>query len=177
MTLARGGRNLDAAVLPALAGASVDFAAAVLRVAANQLRVSLQESFAAHQLVPLPGAREVVEMLSARSRLAVATNAPSDVVSVALDRVDLLHKFDLIVSAESQPRAKPAPDVYEAVCQLLNTAPRHAVAFEDSPIGVRAARSAGLTVVYVTSDGRPADADLKVVTLDDPRLLDFLSTN
>jgi len=52
--------------------------------------------------------------------------------------------------------------------------PSRSVAFEDSPIGVRAARDAGLAVVYVPSDGQPADADIELTGLDDPRLLVFL---
>ena len=46
-------------------------------------------------------------------------------------------------------RAKPAPDLYLAVCRALGAAPSATVAVEDSPHGIRAARSAGLWCVAV----------------------------
>ena len=95
-------------------------------------------------------------------------------VSSVLREVGLIDEFDVILSAETQRQGKPAPDVYRAVCSQLKVDPSQAVAFEDSPIGVLAARRAGLTVVYVPSDGQHADADFHANGLDDPRLLRFL---
>ncbi len=44
---------------------------------------------------------------------------------------------------------KPAPDIYLAACEALGVAPRDALALEDSPAGVLAAREAGLHVIAV----------------------------
>jgi HAD superfamily hydrolase (TIGR01509 family) len=172
--LALSGRRLDPALTKTLAGASISTAATRLDVAADDLRSLLVASFAEQRLLPLPGATELVRRLRRRALLAVATNAPRSLVSAALQQVGLLDSFDLILSAETQPREKPAPDVYCAACAELGIDPADAIAFEDSPTGVLAARCAGLVVVYVPSDGQEADADLQVGRLDDPRLLTFL---
>jgi beta-phosphoglucomutase-like phosphatase (HAD superfamily) len=80
----------------------------------------------------------------------------------------------LVVSAETL-RDKPAPDVYLAACQALSVTPDEAVALEDSPVGLAAARMAGLTTVYVPSDPESqADADLLVANLADPRVLELV---
>jgi HAD superfamily hydrolase (TIGR01509 family) len=175
-TLAHDGRVLEPDVLPALAGASVARAAAQLEVPADELRRRLFGAFREERHAVLRGARELVEKLRRRSLLAVATNAPADLVQETLADVGLIDSFELIVSAETLPhREKPAPDVYIQACVELRVAPDHAIAFEDSPIGALAARRAGLVVVYVPSNGQVSDdADLRVDHLDDPRLLDFL---
>ena len=46
-------------------------------------------------------------------------------------------------------RAKPAPDLYLAALDALETQPGDAVALEDSPHGVTAAKSAGIYCVAV----------------------------
>jgi HAD superfamily hydrolase (TIGR01509 family) len=77
-------------------------------------------------------------------------------------------RFDVIVSGE-EARAKPAPDLYLLACARLGVEPQTAVALEDSPTGVRAARAAGLTCIGVPSDPRhPLDeADHVVASLLD----------
>ena len=40
-----------------------------------------------------------------------------------------------------------------AACAALGVEPAHAIAFEDSPLGVRAARDAGMTVVGIPEHG------------------------
>jgi HAD superfamily hydrolase (TIGR01509 family) len=135
-TLAHDGRVLEPDVLPALAGASVARAAAQLEVPADELRRRLFGAFREERHAVLRGARELVEKLRRRSLLAVAMNAPADLVQETLADVGLIDSFELIVSAETLPhREKPAPDVYIQACVELDVAPDHAIAFEDSPIG------------------------------------------
>ncbi len=62
--------------------------------------------------------------------------------------------------------AKPAPDVYLAACTALGAHPSAAVALEDSPTGVAAARAAGMHVIGVPSTpGVPLDAHRIVASL------------
>ncbi len=165
---------LDADLTARLAGASVARAAGILDVPPAVLRTNLRAAFEAARLEPLPGAREVVAHLRGRLPLAVATNGPEDVVGAALHRLELLDSFAVVLSAESQPAEKPAPDVYRAACARLGADPSRSIAFEDSPVGALAARRAGLALVYVSSSGELDDAELQVATLDDPRVLAFL---
>jgi HAD superfamily hydrolase (TIGR01509 family) len=172
--LARAGRQLDPASAQQLTGASAEAAAAHLHIAVTDLRDSLHEAFRDSAISLLPGARSLVTLLAERMPLAVATNAPGDLVERTLYRADLLHHFKIVLSGEPPRRAKPAPDVYTAACQALGVQPGQVIAFEDSPVGVLAARRAGLTVVHVSPHHQPADADLHVPHLDHPRLLGLL---
>jgi HAD superfamily hydrolase (TIGR01509 family) len=53
-------------------------------------------------------------------------------------------RFAAVVCAEDAPLKKPHPQAYRRVLQRLGLAPAEAFALEDSPNGLRAARSAGV---------------------------------
>jgi beta-phosphoglucomutase-like phosphatase (HAD superfamily) len=76
--------------------------------------------------------------------------------------------------------AKPAPDTYRAACAALAVEPRAAIALEDSPHGVAAAKAAGLWCVAVphaiTELLDLSEADLVVRSLADVSLRDVLRT-
>jgi HAD superfamily hydrolase (TIGR01509 family) len=84
--------------------------------------------------------------------LAVASSSPREWVEPHLDRLDLRDRFDTIVTRDDTERAKPFPDLYQEAVRRLGVDPRSAVAFEDSPNGVTAAKSAGLVCVAVPCD-------------------------
>ena len=106
-----------------------------------------------------PGARALIEALDGRMALAVASNTAAPLVERAL-RAAGLHVLVVVASGADMGRPKPRPDVYLEACRMLGVAPRDAVAFEDSPPGVRAAVAAGLTTVGVPDRD---DVDLAAV--------------
>jgi len=173
--LARRDRSIGPEQLAQLAGASVRAAALGLEVPPDELRAALRRAFAGATLAPLPGVEALIARLRDVLPLAIATNGPHDVALGALRRMRLDAAFTAVVSAEALPHEKPAPDVYLEACRLLAVEPAQAVAFEDSAIGVTAARRAGLVIVQVApSTSEQADADLRLARLDDPRLVSFL---
>jgi beta-phosphoglucomutase-like phosphatase (HAD superfamily) len=68
-----------------------------------------------------------------------------------LSGVGLRRHFDVIVTAEDVRRGKPDPEVYVRAAEGLGLAPGRCVVFEDSLVGVHAARSAGMRVIGVSS--------------------------
>jgi HAD superfamily hydrolase (TIGR01509 family) len=177
ITLQSRGRALTDTLKVQLNGASVRSAAAILRIPANDIAVALARTIATSRLTPLTGVEGLLNSLLGRIPLAVATNAPLAVTKAVLAAAGLDGIFQLVVSAESL-HDKPAPDVYLAACRAVAVPPSRAVAFEDSPVGLAAARKAGLITVYVPSNPAiQADADLEIPDLEDPRLSRLLSTH
>lgn len=121
-----------------------------------------------------PGARELVTALRGVVPIAVASSTAGELVRTALEGAGLLDVFDAVLSGHDLGAAKPAPDVYLAACAAVGVDPSDAIAFEDSPTGIRSARAAGLHVVAVPErdglDLAGAGADLVIGSLEAVRV-------
>jgi beta-phosphoglucomutase family hydrolase len=84
-------------------------------------------------------------------KLAVATAAPNANITFTLDGLDLRRHFDAVVGAADVARGKPNPDVFLAAAERCGVAPEHCIVFEDAPLGVEAARRAGMRAVVLTT--------------------------
>jgi HAD superfamily hydrolase (TIGR01509 family) len=108
-----------------------------------------------------PGAVELVERLRGRTRLALASNSPRRLVDTALATARVADAFDAIVTSDDVAHPKPAPDLYLLACERLGVDPTDALALEDSPSGIAAAKAAGLTCIavpqYAETDVSAAD--------------------
>lgn len=97
------------------------------------------------------GVYRLLEGLEARDvRVAVATSAPPENVRHTLSELGLTDRLAVIARSDEVPRGKPAPDVFLRAATLLGIAPASCLAFEDAPVGVAAARAAGMRCVAVT---------------------------
>lgn len=83
--------------------------------------------------------------------LAVGTAAPPANVEFTLDGLDLRRHFETIVGATDVPRGKPHPDVFLEAARRCGAEPANCIVFEDAPLGVDAARRAGMRVVVITT--------------------------
>ncbi len=83
--------------------------------------------------------------------LAVATAAPNANITFTLDGLDLRRHFDHVVGAADVARGKPHPDVFLLAAERCGVAPQDCIVFEDAPLGVEAARRAGMRCVVLTT--------------------------
>jgi beta-phosphoglucomutase-like phosphatase (HAD superfamily) len=79
--------------------------------------------------------------------VAVVTNAPRENALLLLRGLGWERRFSVLVIGEELERGKPDPLPYLTALARLGAAPCHAVAFEDSLSGVRAAVAAGIAAV------------------------------
>jgi HAD superfamily hydrolase (TIGR01509 family) len=82
-------------------------------------------------------------------KLGVASSSTRDWVSGHLERLGILSRFDCVRCRDDVNHAKPAPDLYLAVLDCLGVSASEAVAIEDSPNGVMAAKQAGMRCVAI----------------------------
>ncbi|PST87364.1 HAD family phosphatase [Photobacterium sp. NCIMB 13483] len=100
------------------------------------------------------GVRQYLEFAKSKNwKIALATSSEFKHYHPILSRLNLTHFFDCFVGAEDivPAKRKPQPDVYLAALNQLGVSAHQAIAFEDSPPGVQAARSAGIPTVAVTN--------------------------
>ncbi|HYN63716.1 MAG TPA: HAD family phosphatase [Candidatus Limnocylindrales bacterium] len=129
--------------------------------------VELMHGHLREQVAGRPGAVELVERLRGRTRLGLASNSPRELVDTALATARIGDAFDAIVTSDDVERSKPAPDLYLLACERLGVSPADALALEDSPSGIAAAKAAGLTCIAV-----PQFAETDVSAAD--RVIDSL---
>ena len=98
----------------------------------------------------MPGAYNLLTQLHKKNHtLAVATAADRNWAMRWLTNFNLLPYFQAISTGEDVKNNKPAPDVYLHAAQQLSVNPQRCLVFEDSLVGVEAAKSAGMIVVAV----------------------------
>lgn len=99
---------------------------------------------------PMPGVAETIDLLSAANyELAVASSSPMPLIRTALETFGMMEHFSVLHSADAEDEGKPNPAVYLSAISRLGVDPDDCIAFEDSVIGVRAAKSAGARVIAV----------------------------
>jgi len=105
------------------------------------------------RLAPRPGIeRLVAEAHAAGLLVAIATTASPDGVNAFFaGHRQLGDAFDVVAAGDDVPLKKPAPDIYLLALERLDCAAAEALAFEDSAIGVRSARAAGINVLVTPS--------------------------
>jgi HAD superfamily hydrolase (TIGR01509 family) len=127
----------------------------------------------------LPGILQHIDDATALGlKLGVASSSTRDWVAGHLERLGILGRFDCVRCRDDVNRAKPAPDLYLAVLDWLGVSPSEAVAIEDSPNGVIAAKQAGMLCVAIpnsiTATLDLSQADLVLRSLSDVPLRELL---
>jgi len=122
---------------------------------------------------PLPGALRLLEECRANEiALAVASCAMSKNVEFIITALQLRPYFQAILSVDQISRAKPDPEIYLKTAARLGVVPSVCLVCEDSFVGIRAAKSAGMKCLAVATTfplddlRRETDADLIVPSLE-----------
>jgi HAD superfamily hydrolase (TIGR01509 family) len=131
--------------LEALIGTSVDRDAVIAR--RKRRKAELYE-----RAPLLPGVRErLAEAEQAGLKTAIVTRNRDDRVAAQCARVGLDHEWDAVICANEDPTRDKA-ELYRHALELLELPANQALAIEDSPSGVRAAKRAGIRCVAVPNE-------------------------
>jgi len=97
---------------------------------------------------------------------AIASSLPRRWIDLVVNRFALAPHFDAIVSSDDVGgRTKPAPDIYLEAVRRIARAPAECLAIEDSNVGVRAAKAAGLVCAALRTPHN-TDQDLKLADFE-----------
>jgi HAD superfamily hydrolase (TIGR01509 family) len=127
------------------------------------------DALAKADLVLMRGVERVVRELHAGGvTLAITTSAVSDAVDLILRRAGIRELFTLIVDGSEVASGKPDPEAYLLTARKLGAEPRDCVVFEDSRVGVLAAKAARMFCVAVRNPAARTFQDLSAadVVLD-----------
>jgi sugar-phosphatase len=121
------------------------------------LQVSRYETQHGGDLAVVPGARECVA-LAGHGRWAVVTSGIRDIAIARLAAVGLPVP-EVMITADDVLAGKPDPEPYRRAAAALAVPAAECVVVEDAPMGVLAAKRAGMTVLAVTTTHTVAALD------------------
>ncbi len=125
-----------------------------LEVAAADLAGELAERWSTrihHGVCPVPGALEFVREVANTTPVALVTGSDPAHVEYILEQIglDAALPSKVRICAGAYQRGKPDPEPFLLAARRLGVDISECVVFEDSDPGLRAARQAGATVVFV----------------------------
>lgn len=110
--------------------------------------------------IPLmPYAKEILEYLKGKYRIALASSTRGPTVLRQLTNAGVIDFFETRTTGEMVLHSKPDPEIYLMACRSLGLKPKQCVAVEDSPNGAKSAIAAGMRTVLVP-DRTKADESL-----------------
>ncbi|HHE37130.1 MAG TPA: HAD family phosphatase [Candidatus Cloacimonetes bacterium] len=118
-------------------------------------------------LKPTPNLIDFINELKNKNiKLAVASSTTKKLVDLILEKLQIRHFFEVIVSGNEIKNGKPEPDIFLKTAELLKVKPEECIVIEDSFNGVKAAKSAGMKCIgfqkFNSGEQDLSDADLIV---------------
>jgi sugar-phosphatase len=124
----------------------------------------------------LPGVIQTLEFCKNNGyKIALASSSAMSLINVVVDKLNIRHYFDLLVSAEFEPYGKPHPSVFLTTAKKLNVLPTECLVFEDSVNGMIAAKAARMKCIVVPELEKQEElywqlANFKLVSLEEFKL-------
>jgi HAD superfamily hydrolase (TIGR01509 family) len=143
----------------------------VLTATYGDIKEQCYREIAQGRIELMEGVREVLDGLTAAGwSLAIGSSGPRANLELTIERCGLRGRFAALASLEDLTRGKPDPQVFLIAAERAGVPPRHAVVFEDAPVGIQAARAAGMLAIGLGTTHsldtlRQAGADLVVPNL------------
>ena len=83
-------------------------------------------------------------------KVAIASTARKENLMNALNYLDVVGLFDLIYTAQDVKQGKPSPEIYDKTMAALRVRPADTLIFEDSEVGILAAKASGAHFIKIT---------------------------
>lgn len=116
-----------------------------------RLEENFRRAFRLHAKL-LPGLRDLAgELRSAGLPIALASSAMPQNIDFVMDTLRCRSYFSSVMSGDDVHQPKPHPEIYLKTAEKLGIDPAGCIAFEDSFVGIEAAKSAGMKCIAISS--------------------------
>jgi beta-phosphoglucomutase len=126
------------------------------------------------------GAQELLRALKGKIKVGLASMNNQAVIMYLLETNRLSDCFSEVLTVEAVSNSKPNPEIFLKTAEQLKTKPQKCVVFEDSIFGVKAAKSANMSCIAVTTgvynekELEMEKPDLVVKSLRNRQILHFI---
>jgi beta-phosphoglucomutase family hydrolase len=127
---------------------------------------------------PFPGAVRLLHAIKKGNfKLGLVSSAPKENINLVLSELNLERIFDCIVFGQEVSESKPSPQIYLLAAEKLEVPPNDCVVIEDSPLGVKAAKTGGMKCLAIANthpQQNLKEADKVVDSLENVDLITLL---
>lgn len=85
-------------------------------------------------------------------KTAIASTARKENLMNAVNHLDIAPHFDLIFAGIDVKQGKPNPEIYQKTMDALGVNPQEVLIFEDSQVGIEAAKGSGANYMIVSPE-------------------------
>ncbi|HWS01067.1 MAG TPA: HAD family phosphatase [Prolixibacteraceae bacterium] len=103
-----------------------------------------------HLAEPISPVVEIIRENAGKLPMACGTGGTRFYANKTLELAGVRDFFEYIVTAEDVVNHKPHPDTFLKAAELIGVSPEYCQVFEDSPLGLQAALSAGMIATDIT---------------------------
>lgn len=101
------------------------------------------------EVEPIHAVVEIATQHHGKIPMAVASGGTQKIICQVLEHLKIRHLFAAVVTSEMVKNQKPAPDIFLEAARRIGVDPKHCRAYEDTDLGLRAIRDAGMEAVDV----------------------------
>ena len=133
--------------------------------ALEKFSLALLEKYYVEVVELKPGVRELLEHLKKCGvRMCVASASEQYLVKLILTRHNIIDYFEDVIACSAVGAGKDKPDVFFAAEKFLGTSHDSTWVFEDSPLAIETAKSAGFKVAAIYDQNTPYQERIKEIS-------------
>jgi len=142
----------------------------------EQLPEKKREALEFDQIKPFEGIMDCLKELKRHFKLAMVSGSHVDTVTKVVNKY-FSNCFEVVITGSDLERGKPDPDPYLKALEELDLTKNECIVIENAPLGITAAKRAGLYCVAVASMLEPEKVEHADLVLEDhAALLDYLKS-
>jgi len=142
----------------------------------EQLPEKKREALEFDQIKPFEGILDCLKELKRHFKLAMVSGSHVDTVTKVVNKY-FSNCFEVVITGSDLERGKPDPDPYLKALEELDLTKNECIVIENAPLGITAAKRAGLYCVAVASMLEPEKVEHADLVLEDhAALLDYLKS-
>ena len=140
--------------------------------------VNLMAELISDKGVDLERVQEILSFFQNKKfKIGLSTNAPSKLIPVVLNKLNIPHYLHTTSSSEHKIKGKPDPAVYLSTAKKLNVAPSKCIAFEDSISSIISANKVNIKTVVVPPTVEFTDDKYDISYIKLSRLSEFTESH
>ena len=98
----------------------------------------------------MPGLLELLDFIRSKNiRIGLSTSSDHILIETILNKLEIAHYFDEVLSAQHLKFGKPHPEVYLTCAERLNIQPMDCMVIEDSINGIISGKAAQMNVIAI----------------------------